>query len=166
MKLRTVIATAATAAVLASSGVAIAGATTSTDSHSAPAAQSAPAPAATSAATPAVARRWKVRRLRLRALIRGAGGVVTKTIGIDRKTLREGLRSGMTIAEIATAHNVSPQTVIDALVAAADKKLDAAVAAGKIRAARAARIEARLPARITGLVNTWHPKRAGTHATA
>jgi hypothetical protein len=162
MKLRTVIATAATAAVLASSGVAIAGATTGSDTKAAP---EAPAAATPSAAKPAVGGRFRVHR-RIRRLLRGAGGVVTKTIGIDRKTLREELRSGKTIAQIATDHNVSPQTVIDALVAAADKKIDAAVQAGKLGSDRAARIEQRLPARITELVNNWHPKRLRTHAAA
>lgn len=166
MKLRTVIATAATAAVLASSGVAIAGAASSTDSHTAPAAQTVAATSGSTAA-PAVARRVNVRRrVRIRALLRGAAGVVTNAIGIDRKTLREGLRSGMTVAQIATAHNVAPQTVIDALVAAANKKIDAAVQAGKLPAIRATRIEQRLPARITKLVNNWHPRRFRTHATS
>jgi hypothetical protein len=162
MKLRTVIATAATAAVLASSGVAIAGAATGPDTKAALEAQSA---SATPSAKPAVARRFRVHR-RIRRLLRGAGGVVTQTIGIDRKTLREGLRSGKTVAQIATDHNVSPQTVIDALVAAANKKIDAAVQAGKLDPDRAARIEQRLPARITKLVNNWHPKRFRGHAAA
>jgi ribosomal protein S20 len=161
MKLRTIIATAATAAVLASSGVALAGAATSTDSSPTPAAKS--APAAAPSARPARARRFRMRR-QLRRLARGAAGVVTKTIGIDRKTLRTELRGGKTIAQIATDHNVNPQTVIDALVAAANKKIDAAVAAGNLAPKRAERIEARLPARITKLVNNWHPKRVRNNA--
>ena len=166
MKLRTVIATAATAAVLASSGVAIAGAASSTDSHAAPAAQTVAATSG-SAATTVVAHRVNVRRrLRIRALLRGAAGVVTKAIGIDRKTLRDGLRSGMTVAQIATAHNVTPQAVIDALVAAANKKIDAAVQAGKLPATVATRIEQRLPARIATLVDNWHPRRFRTNPTS
>jgi ribosomal protein S20 len=163
MKLRTVIATAATAAVLASSGVALAGAATGSDTKTAPEAHA--AAATPSSPKPAVARRFRVHR-RIRRLLRGAGGGVTKTIGIDRKTLREELRSGKTVAQIATDHNVSPQTVIDALVAAADKKIDAAVQAGKLDPERAARIEQRLPARITKLVNNWHPRRFRTHTAA
>src|SRR3954452_14298961 len=139
MKLRTIIATAATAAVLASSGVALAGAATSTDSPTTPTAKSAPA------ATPAARARHLRMRRHLRRLAKGAAGVVTKAIGIGRKTLRQELRSGKTIAQIATDHNVSPQTVIDALVAAVDKRIDAAVAAGKVAPKRAERIEARLP---------------------
>ena len=162
MNLRTIIATAATAAVLATTGVAIAGAATTTNSPPTPtAAQSAPASAATPAARPARARHFRIRH-RIRRLLKGAGGVVTQTIGIDRTTLRAELRSGKTIAEIATEHNVQPQTVIDALVAAANKKIDAAVAAGKLTPERASRLEARLPARITQLVDNWHPRHVKT----
>ena len=163
MKLRIVIATATTAAVLASAGVAIAGAT---GNSPAPASPAATAPTQPAAAAPAaapragvIATRVHARRLRLRKMLRGAGDVVTKAIGIDRATLRQGLANGQTIAEIATANHVAPQTVIDALIAAAKTKLEAAVTNGKITSARAAKIEGRLPARVTKLVNNWHPKR-------
>ena len=52
--------------------------------------------------------------------------------------------------------------MIDALVAAATTKIDAAVTAGKITPSARGRIEQRLPARITKLVNNWHPKRLGS----
>jgi hypothetical protein len=163
MKLRTIIVTATTAAVLASAGVAIAGAT---GNSPAPASAAAPpavsAPAAAPAAAPAdgaFATRVRARRLRLRKMLRGAGAVVTKAIGIDRATLRTDLASGKTIAQIATDNHVDPQTVIDALVAAAKTKLESAVTAGKLTSERAAKIEARLPARVTKLVNNWHPRR-------
>jgi ribosomal protein S20 len=162
MKLRIIVATAATAAVLASSGVAIAGATSGSDSPATPTGVTAAAERPAGAKT-AHARRFKVRR-HLRRIIKGAGGVVTKTIGIDRKTLRQELRSGKTIAQIATDHNANPQDVIDALVAAADKRLDTAVANGRIPAERAAKIKERLPDRITKLVNNWHPKHFRAHA--
>jgi hypothetical protein len=161
MKLRTAIATATTAAVLATSGVAIAGAAGNsgpTPTGSAPAASS----ATPAAVTPAAVRP----RFRLRALIRrGAVAVITKTIGIDRATLRQDLLAGQTIAQIATSKSVSPQTVIDALVTAATNKLDALAQAGKITPARATKIEQKLPARVEKLVNTWHPKRAKTTAS-
>jgi hypothetical protein len=163
MKLRTIIATAATAAVLATGGVALAGAADGSSSSAAKPAVSTAAPAATPEKPAAHLRRRA--RLRLRKLVRGAGGVVTKTIGIDRPTLRAGLRDGLTIAQIATAHGIAPQTVIDALVAAADKKVETALTAGKISSERAARIEQRLPTRIANLVNNWHPKHLGRHAT-
>jgi hypothetical protein len=160
MKLRTAIATATTAAVLATSGVAIAGAA----GNSAPTTPTRSAPAA-SPATPAAPAAIRP-RVRLRALIRrGAVAVITKTIGIDRATLRQDLLAGQTIAQIATNKGVSPQTVIDALVTAATNKLNAAAQAGKIGQARATKIEQKLPARVDKLANTWHPKRAETTAS-
>ncbi len=160
MKLRTVIATATTAAILATSGVALAGATTGTTE--APTAKSS---VSTAAADRRAAPGVKARRLRVRHVLKNARGIVCKTIGIDRRTLRKGLRDGLTIAQIAEAHNVAPQTVIDALEAAAHKKLDAALASGRITEARAAKIEQRISTRITKLVNSWHPKRLRDHAT-
>jgi len=155
MKLRTAIATATTAAVLATSGVALAGASTHANSPSSTTTVNA-ATAATSTATRPV-------RIRLRRLIRrGAVAVITKTIGIDRRTLHQNLLAGHTIAQIATDNHVDPQTVIDALVAAATNKLNAAVQAGHLTAARATKIEQNLRARAANLVNTWLPKRAKT----
>jgi hypothetical protein len=158
MKLRSVITTATTAAVLSTAGIALAGASTSSTGTSStgstqPASTSTAAP---KASKPSVAPRRARRHHRVRAFIRK---VVLETIGIDRATLRSGLRSGQTIGEIATAHNVEPSAVVDALVTAANSKLDAAVTAGKITAERAHKIEARLPARFTKLVNSWHPRR-------
>lgn len=162
MKLRTVIATATTAAILASAGVAVAGASGGSTPAAAPTAQSSPG----SAGAGPAARPFAAHRLRIRRLVRrGAVKIITDTIHIDRKTLRSGLAAGQTIAQIATDHGVQPQTVIDALVNAAKTKLDTAVAAGRIKPERAATIEAKLPDRIAKLVNTWHPKHLGRHAS-
>jgi hypothetical protein len=148
MNLRTAIISATTAAVLATSGVALAGAAGGSASSSpAPAASASASTAALpTAAAPAPARH----------------AVIAGTVGIDRKTLRHDLLAGETIAAIASAHGVDPQTVVTALVTAATTKLDAAAQAGRITAARAHRIEQRLPDRINKLVTTWHPKRAHT----
>ncbi len=43
--------------------------------------------------------------------------MIADAIGIDVETLREELRTGATVAEIAEANGVDPQVVIDALVA-------------------------------------------------
>jgi hypothetical protein len=152
MNLRTTLAAITTAAVLSTGGVAIAGAADS--SSSSPTPTVAAATAKDGAANHA--HRKARRHHRIRVFIRK---VVLETIGIDRQTLRSELRSGKTIGEIATAHGVEPTAVIDALVTAATTKLDAAVAAGKIKAEQAEKIKARLPARFTKLVNEWHPRR-------
>jgi hypothetical protein len=152
MKLRTVITTATTAALLSTCGIAIAGAASSSSPASPPAVSSPDSDAAKPAAEH---RRHRRHHRRVRAFVRK---VVTETIGIDRETLRNELRSGKTIGEIATAHNVEPSAVIDALVTAATTKLEAAAAAGKITEERAHKIEAKLPARFTKLVTSWHPR--------
>lgn len=158
MKLRATIATATTAAVLATSGVALAGAASNTGSP--------PSTTATAAAPAKVGSATRVGKIQLRRLIRqGAAAVITKTIGIDRHTLRADLLASQTIAQIATANQVDPQMVINALVTAATTKLNAAVQAGKIKPARATNIEQKLPARVAELVNTWLPKRAKTTTT-
>jgi hypothetical protein len=154
MKLRTAITTATTAALLSTAGIAFAGAATSPSPSPSASAVSA---SESNAAQPAAARRHHRRHhRRIRAFVRK---VVTETIGIDRETLRSELLSGKTIGEIATAHNVEPSAVVDALVTAATTKLEAAAAAGKITVERAHKIEAKLPDRFTKLVNEWHPRK-------
>jgi len=156
MKLRTAIATATTAAVLATSGVALAGAATGSGSSTPSDHPATSTVAADNNAHPFLRHRA---RIRIRRMLRGAGGIVTKTIGIDRPTLRQGLRDGQTIAQIATAHNVDPQAVIDALVQAANQRIDTAVSNGWLSADRAAQIKQRLPDRIARIVDNWHPRR-------
>ena len=46
-----------------------------------------------------------------------SGEVIAEAIGIDVETLREELRTGATVAEVAEANGVDPQAVVDALVA-------------------------------------------------
>jgi hypothetical protein len=86
--------------------------------------------------------------------------VVAGAIGITTEQLREELQTQGTIAAVATAHGVAPQTVIDALVADATARIDARVAAGEITAERAAEIKANLVERTTNFVNET-PKRPG-----
>lgn len=64
-------------------------------------------------------------------------------LGIDLEALRTELRSGKSLSEIAEAHGVDAATVTDALVSAANEMIDAAVADGKVDAAKAAELKAR-----------------------
>lgn len=97
-------------------------------------------------------------------LIRAGLVEAAKSIGISAEQLKEELKSGKSVAEVAQAHGVDPQKVIDDLVAAATAKIDEAVAAGKIPADRAAEIKANLPERISRLVNSKHgPNGPGGH---
>ena len=78
-------------------------------------------------------------------------------LGIDTDALREALRDGQSIADIAAEQGVELQTVIDALVAAAEERLDEAVAAGDIDAEQAAERLAALSDRITSFVEEGFP---------
>jgi polyhydroxyalkanoate synthesis regulator phasin len=75
-------------------------------------------------------------------------------IGIDEEALRDALRDGQTIAEVAAANGVDAQTVIDAMVAAAQERVDEAMANADERLAD-------LEERITDLVNEGWPDRPG-----
>lgn len=90
----------------------------------------------------------------------GALKVAAATIGIERKALVAALRDGQSIAEVAEANDVAPQAVIDAIVAAMNTKIDAALDAGKIDEDRAATMKERGPARVTKLVNGEFEGRA------
>ncbi len=90
---------------------------------------------------------------RLRQLVKEEGTIAAQTIGISPKELRSDVKGGQSVAEVAQAHGVDPQTVVDAVVKDLDAKLDKAVADGKVTQERATKIEDRLPTRIDKLVN-------------
>jgi hypothetical protein len=85
--------------------------------------------------------------------------VVAGAIGIDEAALRTELQTGKTVAEVAKAHGVDVQKVVDALVADLKTHLDAEVAAGRITQAQADQKLADAPARITDMVNRKLPPR-------
>ena len=74
-------------------------------------------------------------------------------IGIEEDELLDALRDGQTIAEVAESNGVDPQTVIDALVAATQERLDDAVADGRIEQEDADERLADVTERITEFVN-------------
>ncbi|MFN0145123.1 MAG: hypothetical protein ACKVT1_01320, partial [Dehalococcoidia bacterium] len=84
---------------------------------------------------------------------RGGGKGLMKsaaeTIGIEIQALVEQVKAGQTIAAVATAHNVAPQTVIDNAVAAANARIDQAVADGKLTPEAGATVKEKVAARIT-----------------
>jgi ribosomal protein S20 len=83
------------------------------------------------------------------------------TIGITQDQLKTELQSGKSIADVAKAHSVDPQKVIDALTAAANKKLDDAVTAGTITSDQATKIKSNLSQMITAMVNGQRPPMGG-----
>lgn len=86
---------------------------------------------------------------------RGAGVVseaLTDLLGLDVHELRQQLRDGATLAEIATAQGVEPQAVVDELVAEYRERLDSAVENGRLEQADADARLAKATERITQLV--------------
>lgn len=83
------------------------------------------------------------------------------TIGITEDELLAAVQDGQTIAEVATANGVEPQTVIDALVTEATERLDAAVADGDIEQDDADERLADITERITTAVNEGVPAPRG-----
>ena len=117
-------------------------------------------PSRPSATIPAPAGRWP--RIRRPARPVDGKASVAKAIGISETDLAKELRSGKTIAQVAKAHGVTTQKVIDALVADAKAKLAAAVKAGRLTQAQADRIQTGLTKRIT----TWSTARSPSAPSA
>lgn len=95
-------------------------------------------------------------------LRRAVVGIVSKTLGVTRLQLRNALRSGKSISEYATSLGKDPQTVVDALVKAADARIDKAVSNGRITSQRADTLKAKVP----GWVNQVVDHHFGQHAPA
>jgi hypothetical protein len=85
--------------------------------------------------------------------------VAADAIGIGERDLLKELRDGQTIAQVATAHNVPVQTVIDQMVAAANAAIDRAAAGGKIKPENVVKAKEKALAAITKLVNEGRPHR-------
>ncbi len=81
-----------------------------------------------------------------------------EAIGISVGDLRTALRDGSTVAEVAAAHDVDVDAVIEALVADATARIDEAVADGRLDADRAEELKANLDERITAHVNGERPE--------
>lgn len=116
---------------------------------------SAPAPATvTASATAKVAHPLRAWVRKHRRQIRRAGlAVSAKAIGVTPQALATELKSGKSIAQVADEHNVSSQSVVDALVDAADARVTQAVSNHKLTSAQASKIDAALPGYITKVVN-------------
>ena len=74
-------------------------------------------------------------------------------IGITEAQLRTELQGGKSLAQVATAHGKSVDGLVNALVAEAKSKLDAAVSAGRLTKSQETELLSRLKDRITSRVN-------------
>lgn len=79
--------------------------------------------------------------------------VLADLLGLDADDLRGQLRSGSTLAEIAAANGVDSDTLVEALVAQAVERIDAAVAAERITEDQAADKLADIETRIADKIN-------------
>jgi hypothetical protein len=57
-------------------------------------------------------------------VLTGAIRIAAETIGIEPRELLAALRDGKTVAEVAEANGVEPDTVVDALVAKATERIE------------------------------------------
>jgi uncharacterized protein YidB (DUF937 family) len=89
----------------------------------------------------------------------GVAGLDTAAsyLGLSAEDLRSELASGKTLAQVAQEHGKSADGLVSALADAAKKKLDAAVAAGRLTQAQEDSILADLKQRITDLVSGTRP---------
>jgi hypothetical protein len=74
-----------------------------------------------------------------RRVAAGVLAVAAKTLGVKPRELATALCGGQTVAQVASQHGKSTQDIIDALVKAADARIDQAVKSGKLDAAKAAK---------------------------
>jgi hypothetical protein len=99
---------------------------------------------------------------------RHAPGVLLKAaaqyLGLDRAALVKDVRSGQTLAQIATARGKSVSGLEAAMVGAAKTKLDAAVAAGKLTPAQEQTRLARVQKLVDRLVNAKLARRPAAKA--
>jgi hypothetical protein len=88
----------------------------------------------------------------------GAGlDVVATTLGITEDEVRTALEGGQSIADLAVSKGKTAQDVIDAIVAEATTRINAAVTDGKLTQERADELIANLTAGVTELVNSTPP---------
>ena len=95
---------------------------------------------------------------KLPAIAAGLDVDAAKTIGISGAQLKAEL-PGKTLAQVAQAHNVSRDALVQALTAAAAARIDGAASAGKLSADQAAKLKAMLPPTLARFVDRTHPAR-------
>lgn len=99
---------------------------------------------------------------------RGFGGGVAldaaaEALGMEADAVRDALRDGDTLADLAGEQGVEVSALVDQLVAAAQERLDTAVEEGRITAERAEEVSATLEERITTAVEEGFGGRGSGH---
>lgn len=88
-----------------------------------------------------------------RPMLRHGIATAAKTIGIAPKDLLTELKSGKSIADVAAAHHVDRQKVVDALVAQDNQRIDQAVKDKHLSQQRADALKKALPDRVAKFVD-------------
>jgi len=91
--------------------------------------------------------------------LRDSVAAVAKALNMTPAELMTQLRSGQTLAQIATAHKVDVSKLVASMVTAAEKQLATAVQNKRITQAQADAIKSTLTQRMTDLVNGKLPGR-------
>lgn len=93
---------------------------------------------------------------------RGPGfEAAAEALGLEADAVKEALRDGTTIADLAEQQGVDVQTVIDAMVAEAQERIAQAVENGRLTQEQADERLADITERITDVVNNGRPERGG-----
>jgi len=90
-------------------------------------------------------------------ILEGMVDVAANTIGVQPSDLTSELKNGKSVADVATEHTVDPQTVVQAIVDAGNKKIDEAVANDKLTSTQADKLKSHLPDAATKFVNHTRP---------
>lgn len=87
-----------------------------------------------------------------------------KALGLTETELKSQLKDGTSLADIAKAEDVSVDTLVKALVAESEERIDEAVKDGKLTEAQAAERKKNLTEHITDRVNNVRPERTAGDA--
>ena len=90
-------------------------------------------------------------------------GEVLLEVGLDPVSVKEGFANGQTLGDTAEANGISPESIIDAIVAAMTERLNQAIADGKITPEEAAEKAAGIPERANKIVDTIPERKDKDH---
>jgi len=104
-------------------------------------------------------------------IVGGMLKVAADKIGVQPKDLIQARRNGQSIADVANAHQVNPSDVVNAIVTAADQRIDQAVANGRLPQDKADDLKAKVPQLADKFVNAkgaegWAPGGAGSESSS
>jgi polyhydroxyalkanoate synthesis regulator phasin len=86
-------------------------------------------------------------------IVGGMLKVAADKIGVQPKDLVQARRNGQSIADVANAHHVDPSDVVNAIVAAANQRVDQAVTNGRLSQDKANALKAKVPQLAEKFVN-------------